>query len=96
MVEYHPAWENLIVMEVIKQLSWSDQALKAYHFRTHKGQEVDVVLESRKKTALWDRSQSRFFGREKGFQGSAISLGCASQEIYQRDPAVYRGSNHEI
>jgi len=41
--------ENFAVMEVIKQLSWSDIALKPYHFRTHKGLEVDIVLESRKK-----------------------------------------------
>ena len=36
-------------MEIIKQLSWSDIALSPYHFRSHKGHEVDIVLESRKK-----------------------------------------------
>jgi predicted AAA+ superfamily ATPase len=41
--------ENFVVMEIIKQLSWSNMALKSYHFRTHKGYEVDIVLENRKK-----------------------------------------------
>jgi predicted AAA+ superfamily ATPase len=44
-----PVLENFVVMEVIKQLSWSDTTLKPYHFRTHTGHEVDIVLESRKK-----------------------------------------------
>ncbi len=44
-----PILENFVVMEIIKQLSWSGISLKPYHFRTHKGQEVDIILESRKK-----------------------------------------------
>ncbi|MCH7950940.1 MAG: DUF4143 domain-containing protein, partial [Candidatus Dadabacteria bacterium] len=44
-----PVLENFVVMEVIKQLSWSGTALKPYYFRTHKGREVDMVLENRKK-----------------------------------------------
>jgi len=39
--------ENFIVMEIIKQLSWSDLYLKPYHFSMHKGSEVDLVLEDR-------------------------------------------------
>lgn len=42
-------FENFVVMEIIKQLSWSDIVLRPYHFRSHKGQEVDIVLENRKK-----------------------------------------------
>ena len=39
--------ENFIIMEIIKQLSWSDIYLKAYHFSIHRGAEVDLVLEDR-------------------------------------------------
>jgi len=39
--------ENFIVMEIIKQLSWSDMYLKPYHFSLHKSSEVDLVLEDR-------------------------------------------------
>lgn len=41
--------KNFVVMEIIKQLSWSDQFVKVYHFSMHKGAEVDLVLEDRKK-----------------------------------------------
>src|SRR5690606_36000981 len=37
--------ENFVVMEIIKQLSWSENTLKPYHFSIHKGAEVDLVLE---------------------------------------------------
>lgn len=39
--------ENFVVMEIIKQLSWSNLYLKPYHFSIHKGSEVDLVLEDR-------------------------------------------------
>jgi predicted AAA+ superfamily ATPase len=41
--------ENFIVMEIVKQLSWSGLFLKPYHFSIHGGAEVDLVLEDRKK-----------------------------------------------
>jgi uncharacterized protein len=37
--------ENFVVMELFKQLSWSKTRAQLYHFRTHTGQEADVVLE---------------------------------------------------
>jgi len=37
--------ENFVVCEIIKQLSWSNQRARPYHFRSHTGQEVDLVLE---------------------------------------------------
>lgn len=39
--------ENFVVIEIIKQLSWSDMYLKPYHFSIHRGSEVDLVLEDR-------------------------------------------------
>ena len=39
--------ENFVVMEIMKQLSWSELYLKPYHFSIHKGSEVDLVLEDR-------------------------------------------------
>lgn len=41
--------ENLVALEIIKQISWYDTSLKPYHFSMHKGGEVDLVLEDRKK-----------------------------------------------
>ncbi len=39
------ALENFVVMETRKQISWSRTQPQMFHFRTHTGQEVDVVLE---------------------------------------------------
>jgi uncharacterized protein len=33
------------VCEIIKQLSWTHHRARAYHFRSHTGQEVDLILE---------------------------------------------------
>lgn len=37
--------ENFVLMELVKQASWSDYNLSLYHFRTSGGQEVDFVIE---------------------------------------------------
>ena len=40
-----PLVENFVVMELRKQISWSEVLPQMYHFRTGAGQEIDVVLE---------------------------------------------------
>jgi predicted AAA+ superfamily ATPase len=42
-----PLLENFIVLEVMKQASWSDAMPRLFHFRTPPGREVDIVLEDR-------------------------------------------------
>tara|TARA_B100001564_G_scaffold236959_1_gene200355 strand:+ start:461 stop:1717 length:1257 start_codon:yes stop_codon:yes gene_type:complete len=37
--------ENFVVMELLKQLSWSFSGLSLYHFSMHSGSEVDIILE---------------------------------------------------
>lgn len=37
--------ENLVAMELIKQLGWSKRRCRLFHFRTESGAEVDLVLE---------------------------------------------------
>lgn len=39
--------ENFVVMELTKQASWSAVPSQLFHFRTHSGEEVDIVLEAR-------------------------------------------------
>jgi uncharacterized protein len=39
-------FENFVVMELVKQLTWNIEPLKLYHYRTHDQKEVDIVLES--------------------------------------------------
>jgi len=38
--------ENFVLMEIIKQIGWSNTPVRLFHFRTRAGQEVDFVLES--------------------------------------------------
>lgn len=37
--------ENFVVMELRKQISWSETMPQMFHFRTQTGQEVDIVME---------------------------------------------------
>jgi uncharacterized protein len=37
--------ENFVVCEIIKHLSWTNHRVRPFHFRSHTGQEVDLVLE---------------------------------------------------
>ncbi|HEY9786064.1 MAG TPA: ATP-binding protein [Candidatus Obscuribacterales bacterium] len=40
-------FENFVLMELMKQITWSETAPRLYHFRTEYGEEVDFVLEAR-------------------------------------------------
>jgi predicted AAA+ superfamily ATPase len=40
-----PLLESLVAGELLKQLAWNDTHAELYHFRTHAGREVDLVLE---------------------------------------------------
>jgi predicted AAA+ superfamily ATPase len=42
-----PLFENFVIMELKKQITWSAIKPQMFHFRTQSGQEVDVVLEDR-------------------------------------------------
>lgn len=39
-------FENFVVMELVKQATWSPEPVKLHHYRTHDQKEVDIVLES--------------------------------------------------
>ena len=40
-----PLLENFVATEVLKQVTWSERRVSVFHFRAHKGDEVDLVLE---------------------------------------------------
>ena len=39
--------ENFVAVELLKQIGWSEESPSLNHFRTHEGDEVDLVLERR-------------------------------------------------
>ena len=61
--------ENFVVMEIIKQLSWSDIDLKPYHFSIHKGSEVDMILEERNGDLYGIEIKSTATLQKKDFSG---------------------------
>lgn len=61
--------ENFVAMEIVKQLSWMDDPLKLYHFSMHKGAEVDLVLEDRKKQLYGIEVKSTASVKESDFRG---------------------------
>ena len=40
-----PLLENFVATEILKQATWSDRRVSVFHFRSHIGHEVDLVLE---------------------------------------------------
>ncbi|AYD47789.1 ATP-binding protein [Arachidicoccus soli] len=61
--------ENFVSMEIIKQITWSDTYLKPYHFSTHKGAEVDIVLEDKYRNLYAIEVKSKASVNEKDFRG---------------------------
>lgn len=61
--------ENFVAMEIVKQLSWMEDPLKLYHFSTHKGAEVDLVLEDRRKQLYGIEVKSMASVKESDFRG---------------------------
>jgi predicted AAA+ superfamily ATPase len=41
-----PMLENFVIMELAKQLAWSEQRARLYHYRTKDKLEVDAVIET--------------------------------------------------
>jgi predicted AAA+ superfamily ATPase len=41
-----PMMENFVLMELARQLTWSEERVRLHHYRTKDGVEVDAVLES--------------------------------------------------
>jgi predicted AAA+ superfamily ATPase len=82
--------ENFIVMEIIKQLGWSSLFLKPYHFSTHKGAEVDLILEDRKKHLYGIEIKSTASVSQSDFNGLK-KLGEIAGKRFKRGIVLYGG-----
>ncbi len=47
-----PVFENFVIMELMKEISWSKVKPQLYHFRTTSGIEVDAILENHKNQVI--------------------------------------------
>jgi uncharacterized protein len=84
--------ENFIVMEIIKQLSWSGLYLKPYHFSVHSGAQVDLILEDRKKQLYGIEIKSTASVSQSDFNGLKRLAGIAGKK-FQRGIVLYGGEH---
>ena len=82
--------ENFVVMELMKQATWSDIFVKFYHFRTHAGAEVDIVMESNNGTIVGVEVKTNASVSAADFKGLRI-LASASGEKFHRGVILYMG-----
>jgi predicted AAA+ superfamily ATPase len=50
--EWGQVFETFVVNEIRKQLPWLDSAISLYHYRTHQGKEIDLVLENKQQEII--------------------------------------------
>lgn len=88
-----PLLENFVIMELIKQVTWSSAKPQMFHFRTQTGQEVDIVLEDRagKLVGIEVKASATVTGQDfKGLRALAETAG----KRFQRGIVLYTGAEH--
>jgi hypothetical protein len=86
-----PLLENFVIMELIKQTTWSSTKPQIFHFRTQTGQEVDIVLEDRagKLVGIEVKASSTVTAQDfKGLRALAETTG----KRFHRGVVLYSGS----
>jgi uncharacterized protein len=82
--------ENFVVLEIVKQLSWSGLYLKPYHFSIHGGSEVDLILEDRKKQLFGIEIKSTASVNQNDFKGLRRLAEIAGNK-FQKGIVLYSG-----
>jgi len=95
--------ENFVVMELMKQAAWSEVSPSINHFRSHTGQEVDIILERRDGTCVGievKASETVGPGDFKGLRALADLLGpkfVRGVVLYSgRETVPFAGSMHAV
>lgn len=83
--------ENFVIMELKKQISWSDTRPAILHYRTQTGQEVDVVLEDPAGRIVGNEIKSAKSVGGQDFRGLQ-SLAEAAGKNFLRGIVLYSGS----
>lgn len=85
--------ENFVIMELNKQISWSDTKPAMLHYRTQAGQEVDVVLEDNAGRIVGIEIKSSKSVGGQDFRGLQ-SLAEASGNSFLRGIVLYSGKEN--
>lgn len=84
--------ENFVVMEIMKQIGWSENSPRIYHFRTQDDHEVDIVLESmnRKIIGIEIKSSAAVSGADfKGLE----KLAAITRDDFLHGVVLYTGEH---
>lgn len=85
--------ENFILMEILKQLSWSELYLKPYHFSIQRGSEVDLVLEDRAGGLFGIEIKSAASLQDSDFNGLR-KLSTLAGKKFKRGIVLYTGEQY--
>ena len=83
--------ESFVAMEITKQIGWSASAPALYHFRTHEGDEVDLVLERRSGALVGIEVKSAATVTGTDFKGMR-ALAQAAGRRFHRGVVLYTGT----
>lgn len=83
--------ESFVAMELVKQAGWSADPPALYHFRTHEGDEVDLVLERRGGAVVGIEVKSAATVTATDFKGLR-ALAAAAGRRFRRDIMLYTGT----
>lgn len=83
--------ENFVALELLKQIGWSAEAPSLYHFRTHEGDEVDLVIERRDGSLVGIEVKASASVESSDFRGLRNLL-LARPKKFVRGVVLYGGS----
>lgn len=83
--------ESFVAIELTKQIGWSTAAPALYHFRTHEGEEVDVVLQRRSGALVGIEVKSAATVTAADFKGLKV-LAQAAGRRFHRGIVLYAGT----
>ncbi len=93
--EWGQVFETFVFNEIRKQLSWLDTSISLYHYRTHQGKEIDLILENKqqeiiaieiKASQTVTPSMSKNFAQIKADTGNKFKMGLI----------IYAGNSIEV
>ncbi|MBN1471736.1 MAG: ATP-binding protein [Syntrophaceae bacterium] len=86
-----PLFENFVIMELRKQITWCDVKPQMFHFRTQAGQEVDILLEDRSGHLVGIEAKASATVHAHDFKGLR-ALAEATGERFRRGIVLYKGT----
>jgi predicted AAA+ superfamily ATPase len=87
-----PLLETFVGMEIVKQLTWSETPARLFHFRTHAGLEVDLVLEDPRGRLVGIEVKAGRSVSERDFRGLRALAG-EEPRRFHRGVVLYSGEN---